>query len=109
MMWLQMQSAFGLAVLVLIAFALSENRKIFSWRLVLSGVALQIAIALVFLGLPPARDALFSLNAVVDALSAATQTGTSFVFGYVGGGEAPFEVTAPHNVTIRRLQSSASS
>jgi len=33
----------------------------------------------------------------VDALSKATQTGTSFVFGYVGGGDAPFEITKPQN------------
>ena len=104
MLWYHLQSAFGLAVLVLIAFALSENRRAFSWRLVLSGIALQIAIALVFLGVPPARDALFSLNAVVDALSAATQAGTSFVFGYIGGGEAPFEISAPQNITSLAFQ-----
>jgi CNT family concentrative nucleoside transporter len=104
MLWYHLQSAFGLAVLVLIAFALSENRQAFSWRLVSSGIALQIAVALVFLGFPPARDALFSLNAVVDALSAATRAGTSFVFGYIGGGDAPFEISAPQNVTSLAFQ-----
>jgi CNT family concentrative nucleoside transporter len=92
-----LQSAFGLAVLVLIAYALSENRKAFSWRLVLSGIALQIAIALALLGVPIIRDGLLSLNVIVDALSTATTAGTSFVFGYVGGGETPFEVGAPQN------------
>ncbi len=95
--WHHLQSAFGLGVLVLIAFALSENRKAFSWRLVLSGIALQIAIALALLGVPVVRDALLSLNAIVDALSSATTAGTSFVFGYVGGGETPFEVSAQQN------------
>jgi CNT family concentrative nucleoside transporter len=92
-----LQSALGLAVLVLIAYALSENRKAFSWRLVLSGIALQIAIALALLGVPIIRDGLLSLNVIVDALSTATTAGTSFVFGYVGGGETPFEVSAPQN------------
>ncbi len=95
--WYHLQSAFGLGVLVLIAFALSENRKAFSWRLVLSGIALQIAIALALLGIPLVRDGLLSLNAIVDALSSATQAGTAFVFGYVGGGAVPFEVSAPQN------------
>ena len=95
--WYHLQSAFGLGVLVLIAFALSENRKAFSWRLVLSGIALQIAIALTLLGIPSVRDGLLSLNAIVDALSSATQAGTAFLFGYVGGGEVPFEVSAPQN------------
>jgi CNT family concentrative nucleoside transporter len=92
-----LQSAFGLAVLVLIAYALSENRKAFSWRLVLSGIALQIAIALALLGVPIIRDGLLSLNVIVDALSTATTAGTSFVFGYVGGGETPFALSAPQN------------
>ena len=104
MPWLQLQSAFGLVVLVLIAFGLSENRRVFPWRLVVAGVAIQIAVALVFLGLPIARDALFSLNAVVDALAAATRAGTSFVFGYVGGADAPFDVSAPQNLTSLAFQ-----
>lgn len=104
MPWLQLQSAFGLAVLVLIAYALSENRAAFSWRFVLVGIALQIGIALLFLGLPIAREALLSLNAVADALSNATRAGTSFVYGYVGGGDAPFDVTQPQNMTSLSFQ-----
>src|SRR6185503_9053450 len=49
------------------------------------------------LEVPLARNALLSLNVVVDVLSRATQTGSSFVFGYVGGGEPPFAVTNPQN------------
>jgi CNT family concentrative nucleoside transporter len=98
MPWLQLQSAFGLIVLVLIAWALSENRReAFSWRLVGAAVALQIALALLLLEVPAARTALYSLNAVVDALTQATQAGTSFVFGFVGGGAPPFDVTKPMN------------
>jgi CNT family concentrative nucleoside transporter len=104
MPWLQIQSAFGIAVLVLLSWAISENRRAFSWRLVLVGVGLQIALALLFLGLPFARDALFSLNAVVDALASATRAGTAFVFGYVGGGDIPFDVTQPNNTMSLAFQ-----
>ena len=104
MPWLQLQSAFGLCVLVAIAFALSENRRAFSWRLALAGIGLQLAVALAFLGLPPAREALGSLNAVVDALSAATRAGTTFVFGYVGGGSPPFDVTNSRNTMSLAFQ-----
>jgi concentrative nucleoside transporter, CNT family len=94
----QLQSAFGLAVLVAICWALSENRRAaISWRLIAAALGLQIAIAVVLLEVPPARNALLSLNVVVDALSRATQAGTSFVFGYVGGGEPPFDVAKPGN------------
>jgi CNT family concentrative nucleoside transporter len=98
MPWLQFQSAFGLAVLVVIAWAMSENRRAaLSYRLIAAALGLQIGLALLLLEVPPARDALLSLNVVVDVLSRATQTGSSFVFGYVGGGEPPFAVTNPQN------------
>jgi len=101
---LHLQSAFGLVCLVLIAWALSENRRAVSWRLVAVGIGLQFLLAALFLGFSPAREALFSLNAVVDALSAATRAGTSFVFGYVGGGDAPFAVTNPNGMISLAFQ-----
>jgi CNT family concentrative nucleoside transporter len=44
------------------------------------------------------RAALLSLNSVVDAIQAATAKGSSFVFGYVASGPAPFEITNPNAV-----------
>ena len=41
---------------------------------------------------------LFRLNGVVGALTQATTAGTSFIFGYMGGGPAPFTVTHPANM-----------
>ena len=52
-------------------------------------------IALLLLKVPVVREALFGLNGVVTALTTATSAGTSFVFGYIGGGPAPFAVTNP--------------
>src|SRR5207248_10567267 len=99
MPWLQLQSALGLLVLVLAAWALSENRRAaFSWRLIVTSLGLQLALALLLLQVPMARAALYSLNNVVDALSAATRAGTSFVFGFVGGGMPPFDVTNANNL-----------
>lgn len=86
-------------MLTALAWALSEDRRAaFNWRLIAAGLCLQIAIALLLLEVPLARNALYSLNGVVDALTRATQTGTSFVFGYVGGGEPPFDVAKPRNI-----------
>ena len=91
----QAQSALGLAVFVGLAWALSENRKAFPTTTVIVGIGLQILLATMLLGLPFMRDALLSLNAVVDAIQAATAKGSGFVFGYMGGGDKPFEVTNP--------------
>lgn len=99
-----LQAALGLAVIVAAAWAMSENRRAFPWRTVVTGMAVQIALALLLLKVPPARDALFALNGVVDALTEATKAGTSFVFGYAGGGASPFLVTKPQNLTSFAFQ-----
>ena len=99
-----LQSAFGLALFVVLAWALSENRRAFSLRAVAVGLAVQIGLALVLLKLPASQGALLALNGVVDALTEATRAGTGFVFGYVGGGEPPFEASAPQNSFILAFQ-----
>jgi CNT family concentrative nucleoside transporter len=45
--------------------------------------------------LPPLEAALAALNDLVLVLQNATEAGTSFVFGYLGGGPLPFEETQP--------------
>ncbi len=93
-----MQSALGICVIIATAWALSEDRRVFNWRMVAGTLLLQAAVALSLLKLPVLRDALFRLNAVVGALTQATGAGTSFIFGYMGGGPAPFTVTQPANM-----------
>ncbi len=85
----------GIAVLIALAWALSENRRTIRLRPVLGGLALQLALAVLLLDVPPARRAMLGLNHVVDALQSATDAGTSFVFGYLGGGDLPFAESHP--------------
>ena len=88
-----LQSVFGLAAFMSIAWVLSENRKAFSWRIAIGGLGLQLIIAILLLKLPPARLFFVGLNQVILSLEQAAQAGTSFVFGYLGGGPLPFEET----------------
>ena len=90
-----LQGCVGLLVFVAIAWLLSESRRAFPWRLVIFGLALEFVLALLLLRLPWMRDAFLALNDVVEVLAQATQAGTAFVFGYIGGGQPPFEVTYP--------------
>jgi concentrative nucleoside transporter, CNT family len=99
-----LQSAFGVVVLVALCWALSENRRRPPWRIALAGIAIQIALAALLLKVPPARAAFAELNRAVDAAQAATRAGTSFVFGYLGGGPTPFAVTTPEASFILALQ-----
>ncbi|HKQ45766.1 MAG TPA: nucleoside transporter C-terminal domain-containing protein [Rhizomicrobium sp.] len=93
-----LQSALGICVIIACAWALSEDRRAFRWRMVAGTLLLQAAVALLLLKLPVIRDGLFQLNGVVSALTTATGAGTSFIFGYLGGGPAPFTVTNPANM-----------
>jgi CNT family concentrative nucleoside transporter len=87
-----LQSAFGLAVLLALSWTLSEQRRDVPWRLVASGVLLAFVLAAAFLRIPQLSAALSGLNTVLAMFENALQAGTGFVFGYVGGGPAPFEV-----------------
>jgi CNT family concentrative nucleoside transporter len=93
-----LQSALGIAAIIALAWALSEDRRAFSWRMAAGTLALQAVIALLLLKVPVARDALYGLNTVVTAITTATNAGTSFVFGYMGAGPTPFAVTDPANL-----------
>lgn len=88
-----LQSICGVVVLLLVAWLLSENRRVVHRRMIISGVALQVAIALLMLKAPLFREFFVILNVVVNAFQEATQAGTSFVFGYLGGGPLPFVET----------------
>lgn len=98
------QGVLGLMVFLALAFALSENRRAVSARVVASAMALQIVLAVLLLRVPPIAELLSLLNKVVEAMRQATLAGTSFVFGYLGGGPAPFETAAPQNVFILATQ-----
>ena len=86
------QSAIGLVAFVFIAWIFSSGKSRFPFFAAVWAVAAQILIAMFLLFTPPARAALESLQVAVRALQAATQAGTSFVFGHLGGGATPFEV-----------------
>ena len=86
------QSAIGLVAFIFIAWLFSSRKTKFPFFTALTTTATQIGIAALLLYLPPARAALQSLRSVVTALQEATAAGTTFVFGFLGGGDAPFEV-----------------
>ena len=87
------QSLIGLALTLLVCWVLSENRRAFPWRLALGAVAVQVGLILLLFGTPGAQSVVSGVNDAVDGLAAATAQGTQFVFGYMGGGAQPYQVT----------------
>jgi CNT family concentrative nucleoside transporter len=93
------QGFIGIAVFLLAAWGLGrfwrDGTAPVPWRLVGSGLLLQLALALLLLDVPWAARAFLVLNRGVDALQAASDAGTSLVFGYLGGGPPPFATPHP--------------
>lgn len=72
---------FGLAVLVLIAFAFSNNKRAVSWRLVATGIAMQIVFATIVLKLPFGREVFNGLATGFVKLLDFVRVGSEFIFG----------------------------
>jgi CNT family concentrative nucleoside transporter len=89
------QSVLGFFCLHLIAWCLSENRRAVAWRTVVPGMVLTVLLAFASFRLPFLVHAFAALNDMVGALERATQAGTGFVFGYLGGAPLPFEEKQP--------------
>jgi len=89
------QSLFGVIALIAIAWAISENRAAVSWRKAAVGLGVTLVLALLLLKVPQIKAAFALINNGVMAVAAATRAGTSFVFGYLGGAPAPFDVKVP--------------
>jgi CNT family concentrative nucleoside transporter len=72
---------FGLAVLVGIAFLFSNNKRAVSWKLVASGVALQLVFATLVLKLPFGRDVFNTVALGFVKLLDFVRVGSEFIFG----------------------------
>lgn len=89
------QAFLGIFVFIFISFLLSENKKKVSLKFVGTGLICQFLFAGILLKFPYSKEIFIYLNKIVLVLDEATKAGTSFVFGYIGGGRLPFEESFP--------------
>lgn len=87
----------GLCGLIGIAYVLSESKAVPNWKLIALGLGLQFSIALIMFKIPLVQDVLTSLNQGVIALAKASDTGSQFIFGYLGG--SPDNVAYPYEIS----------
>ena len=99
-----LQSALGVFAILAIAWLISENRRAVPWRPVMVGLAVTFLLALLMLKVPQTEVAFSFINRAVEAIAAATRAGTSFVFGYIGGGTLPFDPKTPGSDFILAFQ-----
>ena len=88
-----MQGIFGVLFLIVFAWLCSERRDQIDVRFLGIGLFAQFSSAFLFFQVPLISDILMSLNFIIAAIEAATLEGTRFLFGYLGGGSEPFEVS----------------
>jgi concentrative nucleoside transporter, CNT family len=91
----QLQALAGLPLLCLLAWGCGGCRRGVRLRVVVAGLAGQLAVAGLLLGVPPVRAGFALVGDGVEALARATRAGTALVFGYLGGGPLPFAEVAP--------------
>ena len=84
------RAVFGYATLMGLAWLISENRKAIPWRTVIGGVVLQTILTVMFFKISFLKTTIAGLNDVMQGLLMATKSGTSAVFGYLGGAPSPF-------------------
>ena len=103
----RLQGLVGIALILGIAFLFSNNRRKINYRLVVTGIALQVVIALLIFHVTPVANFFKALGHGMEKLEGFAKQGASFVYGgiivdqfgkqgnYVSGGFVfAFNVTA---------------
>src|SRR5215831_9021097 len=88
-----LQSAFGIFALLAIAWIVSEDRRGVAWTQAAVALLVTFVTAVILLKVPGATR-----------VFAAIRAGTSFVFGYLGGGQLPYELKVPGAEFVLALQ-----
>ena len=97
-----LQPTIGFFALLLLGAIFSENIKAIKLKYVVSGVLIQLILALLLLRVDLASSFFEYLSDGVMVLKAANDYGTGFVFGYLADGapNAPFDITNPAGTFI---------
>ena len=94
------QSLIGIVVLILIALPFSESIQKIKVKFIIYALLIQISLAFILLEIPFISSFFDVMSIAVESLRLSAIEGSSFVFGYLGGGEAPFEVSNNQNLPI---------
>lgn len=87
----QLRGVIGIAVLMGLAWAVSEDRRGHpGWRWIAGALAMQGLLAVLIVRVPFVWAAVGLVNNAVSAVEAATLKGSAYMFGYLGGADLPF-------------------
>jgi CNT family concentrative nucleoside transporter len=86
------RSLMFILICILVCTLFSKNRKKISWKVGITGVLMQVTFAFFLLKFPVIQNLLLIFNEAVIVLETVTLKATQFMFGYLAGAEAPFEI-----------------
>jgi len=81
-----LRGLFGLLVLLTLAWAMSSNRRNPPWRVIIGGLTLQLALAVLILGTAGGRIAFEAAGGFITKLVSVTTPGAELVFGNLAQG-----------------------
>jgi len=87
-----MQAFIGIFLLLGFCWLLSENKKQIRYVPVFKALGLQLVLAILIFKVPAVSYFILKMAGMIDVLKQSTMEGTRFVFGYLGGGEVPFQM-----------------
>jgi CNT family concentrative nucleoside transporter len=90
-----LQSIIGILGILTTAFLLSNNKRRIKVAPVVLSLALQVSLALLLLKVPFFKGWIEVANQMVGVIEESTTSAATFMFGFLAGGEAPFEVKNP--------------
>ena len=94
------QSLIGIVALILIAIPFSESIQKIKVKFIIYALLIQTSLAFILLEIPFISSFFDVMSIAVESLRLSAIEGSSFVFGYLGGGDAPFEVSNNQNLPI---------
>ncbi len=94
------QSFIGIVALILIAIPFSESIQKIKVKFIIYALLIQTSLAFILLEIPFISSFFDVMSMAVESLRLSAIEGSSFVFGYLGGGDAPFEVSNNQNLPI---------
>ncbi len=99
-MWLKFMSLVGLLAILGTAWGLSSHRRLFPWRVVLWGISLQFAFALLILRTSWGEQTFRWAGQAINKLSEFAAEGSTFVFGPLAQTGALQSAFGPQNAFI---------
>ena len=85
-----LRAIFGIALLVGVAFLFSTNKRNINWRLVVTGIALQLVFGILVLKVPVIAAVFNKISAGFVTFLSFTEAGSQFLFGDLAGNSFGF-------------------